>query len=167
MASNDRSVTATYVTGLKLLARRELSEAQLRQRLLRRGHAPHDIDAAIQRLKSERALDDTRVADALVRTEIALRGRGRLRVGRQLAQAGIASDVADGALDRAYAEADPDTLLAAALDKRLRGRPHITDQREMQRLYRYLVGQGFESEHVLGLLRRRTCESDQRDSNGD
>lgn len=155
LASSDGSATTPYVAGLKLLARRELSEAQLRQRLLRRGHAADDVEVALTRLKSERALDDARVADALTRTEIAVRGRGRLRVSRQLAQAGIDAGVADRALDRAYAETDLDTLLTAKLDNRLRGRPRIADQREMQRLYRYLVGQGFESDRVLAVLRRR------------
>jgi regulatory protein len=162
LTSSDRTATATYVAGLKLLARRELSEAQVRQRLLRRGHAAEDVDTAIARLKSERALDDARVADALTRTEMAVRGRGRLRVGRQLAQAGIGSDIADRALDRAYSETDADALLTAALDKRLRGRTNIADQREMQRLYRYLVGQGFESDRVLNILRGRLSESQQR-----
>lgn len=155
MGSSERPAASTYVAGLTLLARRELSEAQLRLRLLRRGYPSEEVDEALTRLKAERALDDVRVAEALTRTEIALRGRGRLRVGRQLAQAGIASDIADRALDRAYADTDPDALLTAALDKRLRGRRVIADQREMQRLYRYLTSQGFDSDRVIRMLRSR------------
>lgn len=155
MGNSGRPATSAYVAGLTLLARRELSEAQLRLRLLRRGYPPEEVDEAIARLKAERALDDARVAEALTRTEIAVRGRGRLRVGRQLAQAGIASDVADRALDHAYGETDPDALLTAALDKRLRGRSVVADPREMQRLYRYLTGQGFESDRVMRILRSR------------
>ena len=56
-----------YVAGLKMLARRELSEAQLRLRLARRAFAPADIDDAVQRLRRERALDDRRVALACAR----------------------------------------------------------------------------------------------------
>ncbi|MGE3512928.1 MAG: regulatory protein RecX [Vicinamibacterales bacterium] len=144
-----------YVTGLAWLARRELSEAQLRRRLTRQGHSTDAIDTAIVRLKQERALDDARAAEAIARTELVLRGRGRLRVGRQIRQAGIAEGTADRALDRVYEEVDPHDLLVAALDKRLRGRPTIADEKEMQRLYRYLIAQGFESERVAQLLRSR------------
>ena len=151
----ENSAQDTYVAGLAMLARRELSEVQVRQRLLRRGHSPDDIDTAIARLKSERALDDARVAEAIARTEINLRGRGRARVNRQIKQAGIADATAQRALERAYEDVDPQELLVAALNKRLRGRETIADQREMQRLYRYLVSQGFESDRVLSLLRRR------------
>jgi regulatory protein len=143
-----------YLDGLKLLARRELSEAQVRQRLARRGHDPGDIDEAVERLLTERALDDRRVAAAIARTETSLRGRGKLRVRIQIERAGIAKAVAKQAVDEALADVDQDTLLEAALLKRLRGRAMIADDRERQRLYRYLVGQGFEGDRVLALLSR-------------
>ncbi len=155
MANSGQSPKDTYVAGLTLLARRELSEVQLRQRLTRRGHRAADIDTAVARLKSERALDDARVAEAIARTELALRGRGKLRVSRQIAQAGIAASTAGRALEQTYADVDPDALLAAALDRRLRGRTQVADRKEMQRLYRYLTAQGFESDRVIQLLRRR------------
>ena len=144
-----------YLEGLKLLARRELSEAQVRQRLRRRGHAPADIDQAVQRLLNEQAIDDARVAGAIARTETSLRGRGRRRVRMQIERAGIAPAQAERALDDAFAEVDADALLEAALDKRMRGRAKISDDRELQRLYRYLVGQGFEPDRVLQALQKR------------
>jgi regulatory protein len=57
-----------HTTALRMLARRELSEAQVRERLARRGYAVNDIDAAIHRLKDQRAIDDARVAEAIART---------------------------------------------------------------------------------------------------
>jgi regulatory protein len=144
-----------YVTGLQLLARRELSEAQIRQRLARRGYVPEEIDAAIAQLLEERALDDRRVASAIAHTETRVRGRGRLRVKRQIEAAGISTSLAQDAVDAVFGEIDSDALLAAALDRRLRGRATIEDDREFQRLYRYLSTQGFESDRVLAILRSR------------
>ncbi|MND07670.1 hypothetical protein D3C83_298110 [compost metagenome] len=51
--------------------------------------------------------------------------------------------------------------MAAALDKRLRGRTAIAADREFQRLYRFLLGQGFESDRVLALLRRHRRHGDE------
>jgi regulatory protein len=138
-----------------MLARRELSERQLRQRLARREHSPEDIDAAIARLKENRSLDDARVAGAIARMETGIRKRGRLRVKRQIEAAGISSSLAQRAVDDAFEEIDPDAQLNAALEKRLRGREQIADDKEFSRLYRYLLGQGFESDRVLAVLRRR------------
>ena len=138
-----------------MLGRRELSEAQVRQRLARKGHAEEDVEAAIQRLKTERALDDARVADAIARTEITIKRHGRMRVRRQIESAGIAPALVKQAVDNAFGEVDDEALLQAALGRRLRGDRSITDQREFQRLYRYLTVQGFESDRILKALNAR------------
>ncbi|MGC4084100.1 MAG: regulatory protein RecX [Vicinamibacterales bacterium] len=140
---------------LKLLARRELSEKQLRDRLARKGHAPEEIDAAVERLRSERALDDARVAEAIARTETTIKRRGKLRVRRQIEQAGISGEVARQALDTVFNDVDDEALLEAALGRRLRGERRIEDNREFQRLYRYLASQGFESDRILKALNAR------------
>jgi SOS response regulatory protein OraA/RecX len=54
-----------------------------------------------------------------------------------------------------FGSIDGDTLLEASLAKRLHGREQIADERELQRLYRYLVGQGFEPDRVLAVLKAR------------
>jgi regulatory protein len=146
---------SAYVDGLKMLARRELSEQQVRQRLERKGYEGNAIDEAIGRLRAERALDDTRVAEAIARTETTIRRRGRLRVQLQIQRAGIDKAIARRAVDDVFGAIDHDALIEASLQKRLRGRPTIADEREFQRLYRYLAGQGFESDRIVKLLSAR------------
>lgn len=145
---------AAYVDGLKMLARRELSEAQIRQRLARKHHTADDIDAAIARLRDERAIDDARVAEAIARTETSVRRRGRQRVRLQIERAGIAKGVARHAVDEVFGAVDDEALMEASLQKRLHGREAIEDDRELARLYRYLVGQGFEADRVRQRLDR-------------
>jgi regulatory protein len=141
-----------------MLARRELSEAQVRQRLARRGHDEDAIDAAVARLIEERAIDDERVAAAIARTETSVRRRGRLRVRRQIEHAGIAAPTARRAVDEVFGDIDNDAYLQASLAKRLRGRETIADDKAFQRLYRYLVGQGFESDQVVRALKARSVK---------
>src|ERR1700704_5349689 len=93
---------SAYIDGLRMLGRRELSEAQVRQRLARRGHSSDEIDAAVERLRQERAIDDARVAEAIAHTETTVRRRGKLRVRRQIEQAGIAPATARGAIDSLF-----------------------------------------------------------------
>jgi regulatory protein len=143
-----------YIDALRMLGRRELSEAQIRQRLARRDHDPDAIDAAVTLLLEERAIDDARVAAAIARTETGIRKRGRLRVRRKIESAGISPDTARRAIDEVFGALDDEDLLESALAKRLRGGTSITDQREFNRLYRYLVSQGFEPQRVLALLKK-------------
>jgi regulatory protein len=146
------AASAAYIDGLKMLARRELSEQQVRQRLARKGHDADAIDAAVARLRDERAIDDARVAEAIARTETSLKRRGKLRVRMQIERAGIAKNVAKSATDAVFDGVDDDALIEAALRKRLRQRDQIADAREFQRLYRFLVSQGFEHDRVIEAL---------------
>jgi regulatory protein len=145
------------VAALKLLAGRELSEAQVRQRLTRRGHDPGSIDEAVARLRDERAIDDDRAAAAIARTQTSIRRHGRLRVVREIERAGISAAAAKRAADDVFNAVDADALVEASLTRRLRGRA-IADDAEFARLYRYLVGQGFEAERALAALKRRRIE---------
>src|SRR5688572_8088818 len=86
-----------FIVALTLLSARELSETQLRARLTRRQHDPHDIDQAIARLKRDRTLDDRRVARAVARMESGIKHRGRVRVMQKIRQAGIAASIAEEA----------------------------------------------------------------------
>jgi regulatory protein len=141
-----------YLAALHMLGRRELSEAQIRQRLARKGYPADEIDDAVARLRDSRALDDARVAEAIARTETAIRGRGRHRVLRRIEAAGIGRADAQHAVDAIYSTVDAGALLGAAIAKRLRGRTRLEDDAERQRLYRYLVGQGFDIDAILRAL---------------
>ena len=155
MSTNAR---ATYLAALKMVARRELSEAQVRQRLARRGHDPEAVDAAVGRLKGARAIDDSRAAEAIARTESSVKRRGRLRVERQIEGAGIDPATARRAVDEVFGALDPDALLDAALARRLGRRTSIADEGEFWRLYRHLIGQGFESDQIVRALKARSVK---------
>ena len=152
-------MSSAYIDGLKLLGRRELSEQQIRQRLARKEYAQDEIDEAIARLRQERAINDQRVAEAIARTETAIRKRGKVRVRMQLERAGIAKETAKAAIEEVFGTIDDEALLESSLRKRLRGRETIADDRAFARLFRYLVGQGFESDRVMQALRARRARN--------
>ena len=146
--------TSAHTEGLKLLARRELSVENVRARLADRGFPREDIEEAIARLLESGALDDGRVARAYARRALEVRGRGRLRVKRELLQMGIESDVVAEALGEVFGEVDERGLIAEALQKKLRGRTKLASPQEYARLYQYLMRQGFSPAGVTAALRR-------------
>ena len=143
-----------YLDGLRLLGRRELSVAQLRSRLLEREHAAPDVEAAIAHLLDTRAVDDGRVARAFARTAAKVKGRGRLRVMRELSAMGIAKDVAGEALAEVFGDLDERALIARALQKKLRGRARTFEMAENARLFQYLMRQGFSPAAISAALRK-------------
>jgi regulatory protein len=145
---------SAHTEGVRLLARRELSVAGVRARLEDRGFQAEDIEQAIARLLESGALDDGRVARAYARTAATVKGRGRLRVMRELLQMGIRNDVAAEALGDVFGDLDERSLIAKALQKKLRGRTRLSDPAEYARLYQHLMRQGFSPAAVVAALRR-------------
>jgi SOS response regulatory protein OraA/RecX len=139
-----------------MLARRELSEARIRERLRRKAHGAEAIDAAVARLREAGAVDDRRVAVSAARTETHVRSRGRGYVLRKLEALGIAAEIAAEAVDEVFGSLDETALLARALSRRLREPSAvIRDQAHFRRLYQQLVRQGFQPSAVLAVLKAR------------
>jgi regulatory protein len=147
-------VADAYTDALRLLARRELSVSRCRARLLDRDHDPAEVDLAIERLLEDGSLNDARVARAYARTAVNVKGRGRLRVARELHEMGIARDVAAAALADVFGELDERSLVTRALRKKLRGRPKPSTPADFARIYQHLLRQGFSPSTASAEVRR-------------
>ena len=137
-----------------MLARRELTVEGVRSRLRDREYSDTEISAAVDRLLETGALDDARVALAYARTAAAVKGRGRLRVVRELHAMGVARQTAAEAVAEVFGDLDERTMIARALQKKLRGRTKLRDQGERARLYQFLMRQGFSTAAVAAALRK-------------
>lgn len=109
--------TSAYEAGVRLLARRAHSTAELRRKLARRGYEGGDVDGAVARLSGLGYLDDAAFAAGHVRRRSA--ARGPLALSAELAARGVDRRDADAALARL----DPASQVAAAtrLARRLAG----------------------------------------------
>src|SRR5258706_6055851 len=86
-----------YTAALRILNYRFNSEAELRRKLLAKKFEPAEVDAALERLRREKWLDDARFAGAFVRTR-SRRKVGRQRIARELGAAGVAGETAAQAI---------------------------------------------------------------------
>lgn len=143
-----------------MLARREHSVAEVRSRLADREHSAQDIDAAIERLLATRALDDNRVARAYARTALTVKGRGRLRIQRELQVMGIAREIAGEAIADVFGEVDERALIDKAIQKKLRGGKKLVTMQDRARVYQFLMRQGFTPAAVSLAMRRFSGSSD-------
>jgi SOS response regulatory protein OraA/RecX len=154
---------SAYAEALAMLAQRDLSEQQVRHRLARRRHPPEAIDAAVGRLVEQGAINDLRTAEAIAHRELSVKRRGARRVRVELAKAGISPVLARRVTQDAARSVDPEAQIEASLAKRLRHRGFIANEAEFKRLFRYLIGQGFEPDQVLRALRSRAVRGDRDD----
>jgi regulatory protein len=137
-----------------MIARRELTVEGVRSRLREREYPDAEISTAIDRLLETGALDDARVARAYARTAATVKGRGRLRVTRELEAIGVARQTVAEAVAEVFADLDERAMIAKAVQKKLRGRTKLRDQGECARLYQFLMRQGFSPAAVAAALRK-------------
>jgi regulatory protein len=135
---------------LDLLARREHSTAELRERLSRKlGHDAALIEAALEQLATEGLLDDTRFSESFIRMH-RRKGHGPLRILHELRQRGV-----DGALAEELVDARGDEWIELARDWRARrfGAAEPRSTADWQRQARHLQTRGFSTEQVRRAMR--------------
>jgi regulatory protein len=145
---------SAYLDALHLLARRALTVSECRSRLLDRHHSEEKIDAAIAHLLETGGLDDGKLARVHARTAVEVKGRGRLRVMRELQARGVDREVAAEAIGEVFGDKDERALVTRAVQKKLRGRPRPANAAEHARLYQHLMRQGFTPAVVVSVLRK-------------
>jgi regulatory protein len=140
---------------LKLLSRRDLTRAELTARLLDRGYLGDDVEPAVTRLAGERFLDDRRTALAHARTSSKIKGRGRVRIGRELEARGVSKDLIREALNQISPDEDLETIRRFLRRKGVTALPAPAERR---RLFQQLVRRGFSIDLVSKALRYRPDE---------
>lgn len=99
-SSEDAGLAAPAVIrakALDLLARREHSRLELRQKLIQRGYPSERVEPVLEQLAEERLLDENRYAE-LYACARADKGYGPLRIDRELRERGVPDDAVAAAL---------------------------------------------------------------------
>jgi regulatory protein len=122
------------MSAARALARRDLSEHELNDRLARSGVAPGTRGDVVGRLAAAGAIDDARVAQ--MRAELlAERGSGDALIRHDLAGRGIAEEVVEAAL----AELEPEAARAARV---------LRERGSSLKTARYLARKGFSEDSI-------------------
>jgi len=150
-ADESSSVAGALERALGLLARRPLSERELRERLGRRGHASDAVDAACRRLVELGYLDDRKLAAEFIATRALRLGHAPGRLLDDLVARGVERAIARSALDEALArgELSEVELLRRRLRRLLAGAAQPRSRNEFRRVYNALRRAGFTEESIL------------------
>jgi len=138
--------------GVGLLARREHSEFELRQKLHIREFETDDIDAAIERLLEKDYLSDARFAQSSCRHR-AIRGYGWRYIANELKQKGVCSTI----IQQLQNNCEIDWYLQAELayNKRfgeIRKQSPKDRQKEKAKRIRFLQHRGFSADEIFALV---------------
>jgi regulatory protein len=135
---------------MDLLARRDHSRKQLREKLRKRGFDSAEIEAALDGLQRDRLLDEQRFADSYMYQRVN-KGFGPLRIRQELRERGVSSEVITALLE-VYSNEWHESMRQQRAKKF--GAELPEDQRERMKQARFLQNRGFSPESVMRLFRR-------------
>jgi regulatory protein len=136
-------------TAMNLLARREHSTQELRDKLLARGFEDDEIAPALQTLSREDLLSDERFTESFVHSRVQ-RGSGPVKIRAELRQRGVTDEIIANWLD----ERDPAWLERAEVVRCKKfGSTLPLDYKEKARQARFLQYRGFSAEQTRYVLR--------------
>lgn len=133
---------------LRLLANREHSSFELRNKLVQRGYGQEEIEAAIQCLQQESLLSDERFAEAYVYYR-KQRGYGPARIRLELKERGVESVLIDQYLDQddpAWIE-----MMEYQRQKKFGGSP-AQDYNAQVKQARFLQQRGFLPSQIMKII---------------
>jgi regulatory protein len=141
---DDEAYQASYAGALRLLARREHSELELRRKLVARKHGEAVVDAVLAELVERGLLSDRRYTDVYLRGRYQ-RGYGPLRIRAELHERGIG----DALLEQPLSELADSWVESAAQQRCKRfGECLPRDYAERARQMRFLQQRGFTAEQI-------------------
>ena len=135
-----------------LCSRSEQCESDLRRKMQTAGLPAADIDSIVEYLRANRFLDNSRYARAFANDKVRFSSWGRRKIRMALVAKRIPGADITAALESVdagdYAEA-----LRRAAEAKGKGMD-LADREDVARLYRHLLGRGFESDLIVGCIRR-------------
>jgi regulatory protein len=148
-----------YTAALRILNFRFNSVAELRRKLRAKKFDEDEIETTLARLREEKWLDDERFANSFVRTR-ATKRIGRLRILRELSEAGVSSSAAAAAIaehlgperERSELEALCRRKLEAL--RRRRGDEYVASDEGRAKLMASLARSGFEASAVIDVVEK-------------
>jgi regulatory protein len=150
--SEAADVEAAYRTALRGLEIRSFARGDLSRRLVRKGHPRPAVDAALQRVHELGLLDDAAYARTYVQTRAA-RGRGPVRLTRDLLSMGVERSLIDRALEAEWPEGSDQSAVPLALARKRAGQlAGLPRQTRRRRVVAYLARRGFTGREISEMV---------------
>ncbi len=134
---------------MHILEQMDRTEKQLREKLLSNEYPPSCIDDAIAYVKRFHYLDDYRYACNFVRYSGERMSRGQLM--QKLLAKGVARDLIELAIEEEYQADELEQIQKLLIKRKYESKQN--DQKEMQKIYQFLLRRGFKSSDILKVMK--------------
>ena len=125
----------------------------VRTKIISTGASAEVADRIIKRLLKEKFIDESRYCRSFVKDKFRFNRWGRIKLGYELRQRNIASDIISEAIN-SIDEDEYESALFALLKEKQRTTKGRNEQDIFNKLYRFATGRGFESSLTVRQLKK-------------
>lgn len=156
MSQRDESAITLYQkalnTALRLLLRRDHSNAELMSKLTQRGFDCESIRRVVAECQRLDYLDDERTAGVLIR-KLRRKGFGSKRIRLEFDRKGLNRELMEGILGKSVAEENDREWAERVLQKYIRKFDREKDDRKRRaKIYRFLYARGFPERVIADII---------------
>ena len=145
----------------RLLALREHTVGEIRQKLRRKGFGSAVIAGVVGKYQSKGLLDDARAAHYMVRQALERKAAGRSYLIALLRHKLVARELAAEVVDQALEGRDETALALAALERKWPSLAQLEVETAQRKAYSYLSRRGFGYEAARAAVQRLTGHTDE------
>ena len=145
-------------SAVKILAVKDRTEKELRDKLLEKGYGADEADDAVEAMKGFGYIDDRAYAEKYVSDGVKLRGHGEARIRSELLRRGVSRSIVDETLAQGLA-ADGAERVAEIMDRRFQG-ADLSNPKERSRIVAYFARRGFSYSDIRGAMNARSAFQD-------
>jgi regulatory protein len=150
----EKARTKTFDRAVNLLAFKQRSVAELRERLLEKDWTTAAIvDEVIEKLKYYGYLNDEYFAKTFAASQIRQKPVGKRVLKQKLTMKKLDKETVDEALEKALEETPEEEIIERAIAKRLRLKGKPENREDAKKFYDYLLRQGFSYDLVSNKMR--------------
>lgn len=143
---------------VKLLAVKDRTEKELRDKLVERHYMPEEIDAAIESMASYGYINDRAYAEKYLRDGLNVRGHGEGRIKTELLRRGVSREIVEEVLSAAEPEESAERM-GEIFDRRF-GSADLSSPKERNRIFGYFARRGFAPHEIWSLINRKSAFKD-------
>ena len=139
---------------LKFLSYRDRSEKEIRTKLKDVGYEENILEWVIGELKRLKFLDDQRFALSYAQTQMITRPVGEYFLKRELKQKGVAEELIEQTLEKAYEEKDQFSVALELAQQRKKRYANLDEIKVKKRVSDFLLRRGFSWDVVAEVMER-------------
>ena len=146
---------------VKLLAVKDRTEKELRDKLIEKHYTTEEIDAAIESMASYGYINDRAYAEKYLKDGLNVRGHGEGRIKTELLRRGVSRETVEEVLSEIEPELGAERM-SEIFDRRF-ANADLSSPKERNRIFGYFARRGFAPHEIWSLINRKSAFKDIED----